>query len=94
MEDSPLVCKTRDQAIRTAERLAKRKAGVIAFHRAANEFDEFGAPEFLAVHGSVPSYIEDNLPFDLASVVTSENPVADGPINAVDLKFKGWVELL
>jgi hypothetical protein len=94
MEDAPLICKTKDQAVRTAQRLAKKKAGAIAFYRAANDFDDYGAPEFLAVHGTVPEYLADMIPADLAPVVPSEDAVTDRPVDTVDLKLLGWTELL
>lgn len=94
LEDQPMICKTREQALRTAQRLAPKKAGVVAFRRESNDFDEFGAPEFLAVHGAIPEYMVDDIPAELTAVVAPEDAVADGPVDLVDLKLKGWSELL
>lgn len=93
-EDPPVVCKTSDQAVRTARRLSLKKAGVVAFCRSTNEFDEYGTPEFLAVHGQVPEHLLEMIPAELTAVVTPKNPVADGPIDPVNLKLRGWTELL
>lgn len=70
-EDQPIPCKTKDQALRTAQRLSLKKAGAVAFYRASNEYDEYGKPEFLAVHGTVPDYMVDDIPAELAPVVLS-----------------------
>lgn len=93
-EDQPLICKTRDQAIRTAKRLSAKKAGAIAFERSSNDFDEYATPTFLAVHGAVPDYMADDIPAELTAVVATENAVADGPVNPVNLELKSWTELL
>jgi hypothetical protein len=93
-EDTPVLCKTRDQAIRTAKRLAAKKAGAIAFERSSNEFDEYAQPTFLAVHGSIPDYMADDIPAELTAVVSAEDAVTDGPVDTVDLELKSWTELL
>lgn len=93
-EDQPVICKTRDQAIRTAKRLAAKKAGAIAFERSSNEFDEYAAPTFLAVHGAVPDYMVDDIPAELTAVMASEDAVTDRPINPVNLELRSWTELL
>lgn len=93
-EDQPLICKTKDQALRMAQRLAAKKAGAVAFYRAANDYDEYGQPEFLAVHGSVPDYMADDIPADLSAVVPAHHPVTDRPVNPVNLELKSWTELL
>lgn len=93
-EETPVVCKTREQAVRTARRLSLKSAGAIAFHRSANEFDEYAAPEFLAVHGDVPEHLADDIPPELSAVMAAENAMADRPVDDVGLKLKGWTELL
>lgn len=93
-EDTPLICKTRDQAIRTAKRLSLTKAGAVAFERSSNEFDEYAAPHFLAAHGSIPDYMADDLPAELAAVMATEDTVTDRPVNSVNLELKSWTELL
>lgn len=93
-EDTPVVCKSRDQAIRTAKRLALKKAGVVAFERSSNEFDEYAAPTFLAVHGAIPDYMADDVPASLTAIMPPEDAVTDGPINPVNLELKSWTELL
>lgn len=59
IEDQPLVVKDEAAAIRKASALAKSRAGVVAFVREADPFDDYSEPRFLAVHGEVPEHISD-----------------------------------
>lgn len=61
LEDTPIVCSDRAVAERTAERLAKTRAGAVAFVRTANDFDEYSDAVFLAHFGEVPENVSDAL---------------------------------
>lgn len=59
LEDQPLVVKDEATALRKAVALAKTRAGVVAFVREADPFDDYTEPRFLALHGEVPDHIAD-----------------------------------
>lgn len=94
VEEAPISCKTKDEAVRIALRISAKKAGAVAFFRSSNDFDEYADPEFLAAHGSIPEHILDSLPEELTPIVSSQDAVTDGPIDNIDLKLRGWRELL
>lgn len=53
--DTPVQLQGADQAIRTAERLALKKAGAVAFSRTGDpETGDFEDAKILFIHGEVP----------------------------------------
>lgn len=65
LEDQILVVKDEATAVRKAEVLARSRAGVVAFVRESDPFDDYSEPRFLALHGEVPEHISEaaTLPF-------------------------------